>query len=204
VSVNYTPVFAHKDWVDNASLVQAAGDDGFNVRFHGLEAEFKQLATVIGQISTALDELSTVPPAKPVTLSLVPVLTTVNNTPWAQNADSVQKPPSPATECSGVMNVTLPAGAQITGFRVIGSKQSGSLTVNLNRQSVISGAATQRITGVDPPVGGFDQTANPTSPELAKVDNENFRYFLTARLTIAGAGDQIILSTFQIVYLAAH
>jgi hypothetical protein len=55
VPAAFQRTFVHRDWVDGEDLVQAtnsANDDGFNTRFHHIEADLdalgKQLATLVG------------------------------------------------------------------------------------------------------------------------------------------------------------
>lgn len=50
----YTPRFAHTDWIDGESIVQASGDNGMNTRFHGCEQEFGQISTTFGLVNTAI------------------------------------------------------------------------------------------------------------------------------------------------------
>ena len=46
--------FAHKDWIDGESIVQAGGENGFNTRFHACEKEFDKIGTTFVQVNTAL------------------------------------------------------------------------------------------------------------------------------------------------------
>jgi hypothetical protein len=200
MAVSYLPQFQHTDWIDNVDRVRAAGDNGFNLRFHGLEFEFKQLSDVIKQLNDAIDALSQKPPPKPVSLSLVPILAGTGDVAWKQEEDSVLKPGG-ATAASGVMNVTLPSDTRIQSLRVVGIKQSGTLGINLRRQSISGATDPQRIMGVDAPTGGFDQTAAAPNTDVAKIDNDNFRYYLTADLSGAGAADLVTLSAFQFTYI---
>ena len=62
--ISYIPGFQHQDWIDNVDRVQAGGDNGFNLRFHALEAEFNRLAGVITQLNAALQALGQQPPAQ--------------------------------------------------------------------------------------------------------------------------------------------
>ncbi|MFD2348643.1 hypothetical protein ACFSTC_03405 [Nonomuraea ferruginea] len=131
MAVTYTPEFRHKDWVDNVDRVRAAGDNGFNVRFHALEAEFARIADIMDKVSDALDALSQTPVPKPVKLTLTPTLITLTD-PWNHVFGGADKP-SGATDASGMMSVTLPHGATIRELRACGRKDSGNLSVNLRR-----------------------------------------------------------------------
>jgi hypothetical protein len=39
----YARAFNHEDWIDNEDVVQAEGEDGFNVRFHAIEDELDKV-----------------------------------------------------------------------------------------------------------------------------------------------------------------
>jgi hypothetical protein len=53
----YAAKFYHKDWVDNVDRVQAAGQDGFNTRFHSLEDEFISIQSVMDSLTATAAEL---------------------------------------------------------------------------------------------------------------------------------------------------
>lgn len=53
----YAAKFYHKDWVDNVDRVQAAGQDGFNTRFHALEDEFVSIQSVMDSLTATAAEL---------------------------------------------------------------------------------------------------------------------------------------------------
>lgn len=53
-NITYKRTFQHEDWIDNEDVVQAGGEKGFNVKFHGLEAEFDDISGVIAQLSAGL------------------------------------------------------------------------------------------------------------------------------------------------------
>lgn len=55
----YAAKFYHKDWVDNVDRVQAAGQDGFNTRFHALEDEFISIQSVMDSLTATAAELQT-------------------------------------------------------------------------------------------------------------------------------------------------
>jgi hypothetical protein len=52
--ITYKRSYQHQDWIDNQDIVQAGGERGFNVEFHGLEAEFDTISGVVGQLSAGL------------------------------------------------------------------------------------------------------------------------------------------------------
>lgn len=53
-TITYKRIFQHEDWIDNEDVVQAGGEKGFNVKFHGLETEFDNISGVIAQINAGL------------------------------------------------------------------------------------------------------------------------------------------------------
>lgn len=52
--ISYNRTFAHTDWFDGESIVQASGPNGFNVRFHACEFEFDAISATFGAVNTAL------------------------------------------------------------------------------------------------------------------------------------------------------
>ncbi|GAA4525875.1 MULTISPECIES: hypothetical protein [Nonomuraea] len=196
MAVTYTPEFRHKDWVDNVDRVRAAGDNGFNVRFHALEAEFARIADIMDKVSDALDALSQTPVPKPVKLTLTPTLITLTD-PWNHVFGGADKP-SGATDASGMMSVTLPHGATIRELRACGRKDSGNLSVNLRRQSLAAGSTTELLVGLTLSNGNFDSSAVAPAGAASKVDNDQFRYYLTAELDGAGSTAVVSLTCFQI------
>jgi hypothetical protein len=57
-AITYAPNFQPPEYVDNVDRVQAGGPKGFNAQFQQLQAEFAAIATVVAQISAALDALA--------------------------------------------------------------------------------------------------------------------------------------------------
>ena len=53
----YTRDFTHQDWIDNEDVVQAEGENGFNIRFHGLEGELDRIGSVVGTIDTEIKKI---------------------------------------------------------------------------------------------------------------------------------------------------
>jgi hypothetical protein len=200
MAVIYTPGFQHTAWVDNVDRVQAAGDNGFNVRFHDLEDEFGALSDVVKLISDALDALSATPPSAPVRLTLTPALV-ATGTAWEHVAGGALKATG-KTDASGMLPLQLPHGHRILAIRATGSKQSGNLSINVFRQPLTGTAAPQRIAGVDAPAGTFDLSSAPPATSVSLVDNDQFRYFLTADLDGAVATHLIALNGFQITHIA--
>ena len=77
-NVSFTPSFTHTPWVDNRDRVQAAGPNGFNVRFAALQADLGSLAGVVQQIDTALDALEAGPGAQTRVVTQAPVLSPIS------------------------------------------------------------------------------------------------------------------------------
>lgn len=197
----YVPKFAHTDWIDNEDRVQAGGVNGFNIRFHSLEAEFATLAhehlnPVIHSLSNVETCLSLVPilaPSKPVNLAAT---TPPPPTYWELDGDVAQKPPT-ATEAHGVMNITLPDGVEIKSLLMFGSRQpaNGLMPTAFLRRHVITGdEESQEIVKVS----AFRTPAVPTMQ--AQVNNRTHRHFLQVDLSTVPAGDSVKLFCFQITY----
>jgi hypothetical protein len=190
MSITYTPLFSHQDWVDNVDRVQAGGDSGFNVRFHGIEGEFSTLTTVVKEISDAIDSLSAAPAAKTFTTALTPALTptsTLAAQQW-QHVDGAATMPPGQTAAHGMMGVQLPTGGTISSLRGVGIKASGVLLLALNRQLFANGSGPETvIAGQIVANGPFDVMTNATDQTKTKVDNTQYRYYLIARLDGASA-----------------
>jgi hypothetical protein len=200
MSVTYTPSFHFPPWLDNVDRVRAAGDGGFNVRFQKLEDEFKQISGVIKQISDALDALAQAPAPAPVTLSLTPTLVATGDA-WDHVFGGATKHPG-LTDAQGMMAVQLPHGNTIQTLRATGQKDSGNLGINLRRQSLAAGSAPELIVGLTPGAGPFDQTAAVPVGAAAIVDNNQFRYYITAELDSTTAAATVLLSCFQVTHIA--
>jgi len=55
--INYAPTFQFTDWIDNEDVVQAGGDRGFNKLFNDLRQELVNIATVVGDIANAINQI---------------------------------------------------------------------------------------------------------------------------------------------------
>ncbi|MFI5529916.1 hypothetical protein ACIA8O_15380 [Kitasatospora sp. NPDC051853] len=197
MSVSYTPGFKHTDWVDNVDRVRAAGDNGFNIRFHALEAEFARLAEVIAQVADALQQ----PAPRPVKITLTPTLTSLGD-PWTHVYGGAAKPAG-AIAAGGMMALQLPQGSTIKELRVCGRKDAGNLSVGVRRQSLAAGSTTELIVSLTLGTGNFDTTTAAPSTPPARVDNEQFRYYLTADLDTSTGASVVQLTCFQITCLTA-
>src|SRR5437016_183124 len=123
--IKYTrTTFQHVDWTDNVSRVQADRADGFNIRFHALEAEFDQISKVFDLVNAALVALGQKPPPKEIKITLTPVLETTALNGWSHLQGLAQKPPG-QTSAEGMMSVDLPDGVKLLTLRVNG-RNSGT------------------------------------------------------------------------------
>jgi hypothetical protein len=205
MTVSYTPSFTHTDWVDNQDRVQAGGSNGFNGRFHGIEAEFAALQLVVQAINDALTALSTKPPPQPQTTAFTPNLVPTVNLPneqW-QHQDGIAYARGQASAV-GMMDVQLPNGSTVNSLRVIGNKGSGNVNVTLRRQPIADGSAPQTVAIVSVPNtqnGTFDTTA-AANPATSLVDTGQFRYYVSAALDSAdpGAAVGVVLDAFLVTH----
>ncbi len=200
--ISYTRTFQHEDWVDNRDRVQAGGDNGINLRFHNLEAEFDALTKVFAEVKAALDTLGQAPALEEQRLTLVPTLTATAAAGWTHRAGLAEKPAG-ATSAQGMMPVNPIPKTKLVGFRAIGQNTGGGdLRLDLVRQGLTSAAGAQdliaRVTGVGDP---FDITI-AANPAFEAVDTNQFRYFVIARLNNAAAADIVNVIAFQIFYFA--
>jgi hypothetical protein len=203
MAITYTRTFAHREWIDNVDRVQAGGDNGFNGRFHALESEFDALSGVFEQIAQAIAVLSATPPAQEVRAAFTPTLVATSGSPWGHGVGFAQKPPG-ATAAHGMMSIGLPHGARIRQLRASGQNSgAGSLRILLLRQSATDPAATSdqiaRVDGQDNPFSGI-AAANQ---QFERVDNAQFKYYVSVRLDNAQAADTVNLVSFQVVYLTS-
>jgi hypothetical protein len=197
-TLSFAPTFQHEDWIDNQDRVQAAGDNGFNVRFNLIKADLADLATTVGEINVALNQLGQGPPSREVPIAVAPVLTSTGTEGWAHRIGFAEKP-ADQTSAAGMATVQLPHGSVVTRLRATGRHAgSGSLRISLMRQGIAADApAAQRVARVEPAGDPFDTQA-AADATLATVDNQAFRYFLLAQLNNAQAGDVVLLASFQI------
>ena len=202
-TIAYIRQFQHTDWQDNVDRVQAGGPTGFNQHFHDIEGDFDDLAQVVNQINTALIALGQAPPPTATHLTIMPALVAASSTGWQGGLGVVSKPAN-QTSAWGAMSIDLPTGAVIQAFRATGRNTgAGNLRIALQRQGVVLGTSSERIVGLDNISGDpFDQNG-AANAAAGTVNNQQFKYFITAQLDNAGAADTVILNAFQITYLRA-
>lgn len=59
-TINYQRAFTHDDWIDNEDVVQAAGEKGFNQKFHAIEAELDAIGAAFGVADTEVKKIQRV------------------------------------------------------------------------------------------------------------------------------------------------
>lgn len=204
MSVSFTPTFTHAPWVDNRDRVQAAGPNGFNVRFGALQADLQTLSTVVSDIDTALDALAAGPGAQQHVLTMPPFLTTTfGSQGWVFDQAGYASKPAGQTSVAGIAPVVIPPSVTLSTFRASGQNSgAGSVRISLMRAHLLGAPAPAdrlaRVTGDAMP---FDNTV-AVDPTMTTVDTSTYRYFVLATVDGAGAGDTISLAGFQITYLA--
>jgi hypothetical protein len=215
MTISYTRTFNYVDKIDNVDIVSAGGDTGLNAQFHNIEAELDTISGVVSQVNDALNgqstaltslqqQVSALGVAISRAVSVTPVLTAVGPTGWDTSGPGTAKKPAGATSAYGAVPVTLPAGAQITAFRALGSNTgTGTLRLALMGQTLNGSAqaavVTITVTSLPNP---FDITQNPVGGSGADVIDPGSSYFILARLDGAGANDSVSLTGFQILYQA--
>jgi len=223
MTISYTRTISFPPWVDNVDRVQAGGDNGFNVRFQGVEAEFDAISGVVTEVSGALDgqstqlatlqqQVSALGGAISRAVSVTPMLIAAGPNGWDNStAPGVARKPAGAASAYGAVGTTLPAGAQITAFRALGNNNTaagpgpgqGSLRLDLMGQKLDgSGQASIVNITVVGQAGPFDVTKNPVGSSGHDVIDAGSSYFILARLDNAAGTDNVFLTGFQILYQA--
>ncbi|WP_405975269.1 hypothetical protein OG496_47100 [Streptomyces sp. NBC_00988] len=188
--ISYTPTFHHVPWEDRKDRVEAAGPNGFNVRFNAIASDLAHLSTVVTGIGTAIDTSNTAPAPQAQRLSFTPTLRPtglLSGGAWGYDANGVVHANSVAM--TGVANLTLPNGLRLTSVRVVGALTRGS---SHSVGGSISLARTPLRLVSPPPdpeplavndnivaVGPLDLQI-PVSVPRALIDTSVFRYVLTA------------------------
>jgi hypothetical protein len=208
-TIQYVRGFTHTDWLDNVDRVQAAGSNGFNGRFHSLEAEFDTISGVVAAVNIALVTLGQQPTPQPMAVTFTPTFIATSATPWSHRAGLVEKPAGVGT-ADGIMNVPLQNGTRILSIRALGrsaqaagSTAQASLRIVLRRQAVVGQVTSDAIATValDGPSDPFDITIAATAT-FQQVDVANFKYFLTADVINAGLQDPVQITAIQISTIA--
>ena len=200
--IDYQPNFQHQEWVDNQDRVMAGGANGFNVRFNAIEAEFQTLSQLFVQVSDALAALGQAP--TPTVVTFTPALVGGGSFPWRFGAGAMDKPAGAQTAW-GYMSVHLIDGVTLQSFRVTGlNSGQGNLQIALERGSAVNVGPFQPIVKLDVvAVGGTINQTGDAASSLATVNNESFKYLITANLQGAQGTDLVVLNAFQISFLKA-
>ncbi|MFF5302031.1 hypothetical protein ACFY5F_21945 [Streptomyces sp. NPDC013161] len=188
--LSYTPTFHHVAWEDRKDRVEAAGPNGFNVRFNAIASDLAGLSTAVEDIGAAIDASNAAPPPQAQRLSFTPTLRPtglLSGGQWSYDRNGVAHANSLAM--TGVANLTLPHGLRLTAVRVVGDMTRGS---SHGVAGSIALARTPLRLVVPPPapeplavdddfvsVGPFDLQI-PVSAPRALIDTGVFRYVLTA------------------------
>jgi hypothetical protein len=209
-SINYVPQFQHQDWIDNQDRVAAGGANGFNGRFHALEAEFKRISDVVTLLSSAIDGLGVKPPPSAFQLSLSPTLSPTSTQAWVL-VNGIALKQAGQISAHGMLAVQLPHGATVQSLRATGRNAdaalanpgSGNLRVVLARNSITADPQPTQILAQVNGSGVIFDTTVPVSNTFAVVDNSKFRYFINADVDNAGVNDNVQLNAFQVTILPA-
>ncbi|MFG2939483.1 hypothetical protein [Streptomyces sp. NPDC048282] len=188
-AISYTPTFHHVAWEDRKDRVEAAGPNGFNVRFNAIASDLGQLSATVTDIGAAIDATNAAPPPQPQRLSFTPTLRPTGllaGGAWSYDRNGVAHVTLANT---GVANLTLPDGLRLTSVRVVGDMQRGSShsvggAISLARtpiRLVVPAPAPEPLAVNDSftSVGPFDLQI-PVSAPRALIDTSVFRYVLTA------------------------
>lgn len=203
-------IFRHDDWVDNVDRVQAGGDNGFNERFHAIEAELDVIGKVVQVIDTEVSKLGDTPAQPPVRTSLSPTLVAIGAAGWS-HVDGMAVKPGNAAAADGMMVVNLPHGSRIVSLRAVGSSgqaagsaANANIRIRLRRQAVVGpgGSETIATIPIDGPNDPFDVTV-AANASFERVNNDQFKYYITASVSSAGQNDPIQLRAFQIITSAS-
>jgi len=205
-NVSYTPTFRHKAWRDRQDRVEAAGPNGFNVRFAAIESDLHQISTVVGQIGTEIDGINAKvnPPPRERRLSFTPTLQTVPPG-KAWNVDGQGDPSNiiTGTTAVGLVNLDLPHGARLTTFQVtysktrsFGSEDSFSL-LRAPLRPTIPPIDADVLVNLPATQSQEVHLSGTVSAAQAQVDLDAFRYF-----AVAVASSEVTFRTFVLTYLA--
>jgi hypothetical protein len=207
--ISYTRAFQHSpEWIDNVDRVQAGGDNGFNARFHAVEAEFDSIETVVQDIDSAISSLGQVVTA-PITVGLTPTVEPYrgNLQPWSAVVWSrviggvpqgtfVEKPAG-NDHAFGVLPLNLPNGVKLQSLKVLGEQTGGTMTTELVRELRVSPFdKTTLVTVTGFGAAGASPTTIPGAPTFT---GDTHLFYLFARIENAANFDAK-LRGFQITY----
>jgi hypothetical protein len=182
--------------------VQADGENGFNGKFQtlkqeftALESEFNRIAGIVSQINASL-----VPVVPTTTLTFAPSFSPNGADPaWVLN-NGIAAKATGQTNTNGWLSLQLPNGTRIQSMTIIGDKNGnvGSFTVQLLRQGISGNQTT---------LSGISLAAQPDAFNVSEpiptvnnlVDNQTFKYIVTARIVGADAAASARIFALQFV-----
>jgi hypothetical protein len=193
----YSPTFQHEEWIDNVDRVQAAGSNGFNIRFNTIEAEFHSISQIVQLIDTALGSLGQ-QVAAPVTIGQTPAMLPFGANPtwspisWSRTSGGqvlgtfVEKPAA-QDQAWGVLSLDLPNGVHLTQIKVLGEQVgTGDVVTELRQEARTDPfARTTLVTVNGLAVAATAPTPIPGAPVFDGAAN---LYYLLVRVQNATTG----------------
>jgi hypothetical protein len=205
--ISFVPTFQHNDWVDDVDRVEAAGGNGFNVRFRAINSDLRQVSTVVGQVGAKLDTIVANPPLPLKKLTLTPLFTRgpIGNHAWTTTVsagaqgvlDTTGNPPTPTT---GNLDLTLEDGIQLVSLRAIGQATATTVSITLVRRSISNAAADPPLAQLIGDANPFDKTVT-VDPGRNVVDLASFRYQISATTTSPVTQQPVAIGALQITYI---
>jgi hypothetical protein len=201
-SISFTRGFAHADWVDLVDRVEAAGDNGFNGRFHSLETDLDAISATFNEVNTAVNDLALPPTAQTGFSTITPAFAPIGSTPWSFRDGLAEKPGGAVTQATGQAAFPLPHGQRIVEFRAVGVNNStvASLRLTLFRRQIADPSAPTEIVARLTPAGNPYSASTAPVAGTEGIDNENFTYFVIAQLSGAAATDAINVTALQVTH----
>jgi len=212
--ISYTPTFHHPPWKDRVDRVEAAGPNGFNVRFEAIEGDLKQVSTVVAAIGSDLDGLR----GRQHRLAFTPTLQQdpsdalfsidANGAPTVLLTDR-------SSGVSGIQNVGLPHGARLSGLRIRGL-YAGSFDPGAQVSFFVALRRVPRVPSIPPSdpedlisantndapkIGPFDLSQPADDPSKILVDLDHYRYVVGIGVGLVGTGAlTVTLQTLELTY----
>ncbi|MCX5052095.1 MULTISPECIES: hypothetical protein [unclassified Streptomyces] len=200
--ISFTRTFKHTPWIDAVDRVSAAGDNGFNIRFKGLEEDLDTIGERFTTVSAALDSLVRVGGAER-TLVIPPLLTPVGG---ASGWDLSTTPGTAsvfgevdAVGITGAVPVTLPGAGRILGFQAFGAiGQVAEVRVDLTRRSLGANGDEAVIVRIQASESAAFRE-RPPDPSKARIDPQA-AYYITARVGGTSVLSSVTLTGFRVRY----
>lgn len=190
--ISYTPTFHHVAWEDRKDRVEAAGPNGFNVRFNAIASDLRQLSTVVTRVGAAIDATNVPPPPQQQRLNFTPKLGDTSNLPpfWGLGGNGEAEAvvsPNDDEDAVAVANLTLPHQFRLTAMRVVGSVDTplaaSSITLARTPLRLVVPPPTPEplaaLSGLGAGTAGAFALPVPITASRALIDTGVFRYVLT-------------------------